>query len=130
MAPEDRVKTAFIANQGLYVYNVMPFGLCNAPATFQRLMQRVFGSRIRLDVLLYLDDVLIFAKSPSALLQAIDSVLQLLQDANFKCKPSKCDLFTTTIHYLGHVVSFDGYRPEQVKLDKITSENGPPLDNI
>lgn len=84
------------------------------------MMQSLLGSRIGLDVLVYLDDVLIFAKDLPALLRAIESVLQLLQDANLKCKPSKCDLFTTTIHYLGHVVSLDGIRPEQVKLDKIS----------
>jgi len=116
---QDRLKTAFITHKGLFVYNVMPFGLCNAPATFQRLMEKILGSRIGRDVLVYLDDVLIYGATPEAVLRSLREVLMALIRAGLKCKSSKCELFTRSIQYLGHVVSADGIRPDQVKLDRI-----------
>ena len=73
--PKDRAKTAFLTHRGLYVYNVMPFGLCNAPATFQRLMERILGPLIGNGVLVYLDDVLIYSESPDQLIEVLDKVL-------------------------------------------------------
>jgi transposase InsO family protein len=117
--PKDRFKTAFLTHRGLYIYNVMPFGLCNAPATFQRLMERIFGTLIGRGILVYLDDVLIYAETPEQLLEILDKVLKLLARAGLKCKGSKCSLFTEKVHYLGHVVSKNGIKPEPTKLDKI-----------
>ena len=117
--PKDRYKTAFLTHRGLYIYNVMPFGLCNAPATFQRLMEKIFGTLIGRGILVYLDDVLIYAETPEQLLEILDKVLKLLARAGLKCKGSKCSLFTEKVHYLGHVVSKNGIKPEPTKLDKI-----------
>lgn len=110
VAPEDRAKTAFITHQGLYVYNVMPCMLINAPATFQRLMQRILGPYIGVSVLVYLDDVLFFAADRESLLSSFDTVLKLFVGANLKYQPTKCKLASTTIYYLGHVVSSEGIR--------------------
>ena len=90
--PRDRAKTAFLTHRGLYVYNVIPFGLCNAPATFQRLMERMLGSLIGLGVLVYIDDVLIYAETPEQLIETLSTVLKLLTNAGLKCKASKCSL--------------------------------------
>src|SRR5512140_1658547 len=90
VAEADRYKTAFNTHRGLYIYNLMPFGLCNAPATFQRLIKRIFGHRIGKDVLVYLDDILVYAPEPNALLQTLDEVLRLIRRYGLKCKPSKC----------------------------------------
>ena len=117
--PRDRAKTAFLTHRGLDVYNVMPFGLCNAPATFQRLMERVLGSLIGLGVLVYIDDVLIYAETLEQLIEILSTVLKLLTNAGLICKASKCSLFTQTISYLGRVVSIDGINPDPAKLDKI-----------
>ena len=65
---QDRVTTAFLTHRGLYVYNVMPFGLCNAPATFQRLMEKVLGQLEGSGVLIYLDDVLLYTADPEELI--------------------------------------------------------------
>ena len=119
MEPKDRYKTAFLTHRGLYVYNVMPFGLCNAPATFQRLMEKVLGPLVGHGVLVYLDDVLLYAEEPNELVELLRKVLKLLEAAGLKCKASKCFLFAEQIQYLGHVVSREGIRPEPVKLDKI-----------
>ena len=123
--PKDRAKTAFITHRGVYIYNVMPFGLCNAPATFQRLMEKVLGKLIGHGVLVYLDDVLIYAETPEQLLEILSNVLKLLANAGLKCKGSKCSLFTEKVHYLGHIVSNSGIYPNQPNLRKFGS--GPNL---
>ena len=117
--PRDRAKTVFLTHRGFYVYNVMPFGLCNAPATFQRLMEKVLGPLIGLGVLVYIDDVLIYAETPKQLIEILSAVLKLLVKAGLKCKASKCSLFTQTINYLGRVVSKNDINPDPAKLDKI-----------
>ena len=63
VAPADRKKTAFVTHRGLYVFNRMPFGLCNAPASFQRLMDTLFEGHLGIDTLVYLDDLLMFAET-------------------------------------------------------------------
>ena len=83
--PSERAKTAFLTRRGLYVYNVMPFWLCNAPATIQRLIERVLGSFIGLGVLVYIDDVLIYAETPQQLIEILSTVLKLLTNAGLKC---------------------------------------------
>ena len=115
----DRAKTAFLTHRGLDVNNVMPFGLCNAPATFQRCMERVLVSLIGLGVLVYIDDVLIYAKTPEQLIEILSIVFKLRTNAGLKCKASQCSVFTQTINYLGRVVSRDGINPDPAKLDKI-----------
>ena len=119
MAEKDRYKTAFLTHRGLFVYNVMPFGLCNAPATFQRLMEKILGPLVGNGVLVYLDDVLLYAEDATRLLELLRKVLKLFSAAGLKCKPSKCSLFSESIQYLGHVVSREGIRPIPVKLDQI-----------
>lgn len=69
--PADRYKTAFITHKNFFVYNVMPFGFCNTPATFQRLMERILGPLICYRVLVYLDDVLIFSATVDVLLETL-----------------------------------------------------------
>ena len=91
---KDMFKLVFVTHRGLYIYNVMPFGLCNAPATFQRLMEKILGTLIGCGVLVYLDDVLIYAETPEELLDKLSQVLKLLAKAGLKFKASKCSVFT------------------------------------
>ncbi len=91
--PRDRAKTAFLTHRGVYAYNVMPFGLCNARATFQRLIEKVPGPMIGLGVLIYIDNVLIYAETPEQLIEILSDVLKLLVNAGLKCKASKCSRF-------------------------------------
>ena len=114
----DRAKTAFLTYCGLYICNVMLFGLCNSPATFQQLMERVMGTLIGVGVLVYLDDVLIYADTPKQLIFAITAVLKLLAIAGLNCKNIQFLLFTKRVH-LGRVVSKHGIFPDPAKHEKI-----------
>ena len=93
----------------------MPFGLCNAPATFQRLMKKILNTLIGCGVLVYVEDVLTYAKTPEELLDKLFQVLKLLAKAGLKCKASKCSLYTQKFHYLGHIASKKGINPELTK---------------
>ena len=110
---------ALLAHRGLCIYNVMPVGLCNATATFQHLMERVLGTLIGRGVLLYIDDVFIYADTAEQLIEIFSTVLQLVIQAGLKCKAPNCSLFTESVSYLGHIVSRDGIKSDLNKLEKI-----------
>ena len=90
VAVGDRAKTAFCTPFGLFEWQRMPFGLCNAPATFQRLMERIFGDQQCQTLLLYLDDIVVFSTSVSQHLERLELVLGRLQHEGLKAKLSKC----------------------------------------
>lgn len=117
VAPQDRDKTTFICPRGMYRYRTMPFGLCNAGATFQRLMDVVM-SGLHLDVcLVYLDDIILFSKTVEEHLERLVRVLGRLRSAGLKLKPEKCSLMRKSVSFLGHVVSEAGIAtdPEKIK---------------
>lgn len=120
MHESDVEKTAFRSGTGgLYEYLRMPFGLCNAPATFMRLMDHVFGDENFQFLLIYLDDILIFGTTFQETLDRLEMVLQRLQKFNLKVKPSKCQLFMKKVKYLGHEVSSDGIHPNPDKVSAV-----------
>ena len=95
----------------------MPFGLCNAPATFQRLMDGIFGDANYQSLLLYLDDILVFGKTFDETLERLADVFRRLSKHGLKVKPEKCHLFKREVRYLGHVVSAEGVKtdPDLIK---------------
>ena len=100
--------TAFCSRKGLFEWNVMPFGLSNAPATFQRLMNKVLEN-LQWDIcLVYLDDILVMGKTVEETMQRLELVFQRLRAAHLKLKPKKCNLFQKEVTYLGHVISGKG----------------------
>lgn len=120
----DRIKTAFITKYGLFEYTKMPFGLCNAPATFQRCMELIFRGLQWQTILIYLDDIIIFSSDIDEHFHHLQEVLKRLKNAGLKLKPSKCDLIKGEILYLGHIVGKDGVKPnprivEAVKTWKV-----------
>ena len=118
---DDKEKTAFSTGLGLWHFNVMPFGLCNAPATFERLMEQVFRG-LPLDVcLLYLDDKLVPGKTFKDHLQNLGQVLKRLRKANLKLSPEKTTLFQKEVTYLGHVVGEMGISTDPSKISAIES---------
>eukprot|EP00731_Ephydatia_muelleri_P035359 Em0116g11a len=92
VAPEDREKTAFTTPYCLYQFCVMPFGLCNAPSTFQRLMELVLAGLHWSSCLVYLDDIIIYSRTVKEHLTRLEEVLERLQAAGMKLKPKKCRL--------------------------------------
>jgi hypothetical protein len=113
MHPGDAEKTAFVTHRGLYEWVVMPFGLCNAPASFCRLMEMVLSDIVWSKCLVYLDDVLAFGRDFPTALANLTDVFDRLRAANLKLKPNKCHLFATRVDYLGHEVGADGIRPSK-----------------
>ena len=117
MTEEAKLKSAFATPSGLYQFKCMPFGLCNAPSTFERLMEQVLSGLQWQICLIYLDDVIIFSRTCLEHIARLDEVLTKLGQAGLKLKPKKCHFFCKEVLYLGHRVSKDGIAtdPEKVK---------------
>ncbi len=97
----------------------MPFGLTGAPATFSRLMDKVLDSLIGKNCLVYLDNVIIFGSSFKETLANLKLVMGSLCDHNLLCKAQKCELFDTSIAFLGHIVCEEGIATDPAKVEKI-----------
>ena len=119
MAEEAKEKTAFCTRNGLFHWNVMPFGVTNAPATFQRLMESVVGE-MEGGAHVFLDDVILQGSDFEEMLSRLDAFFQCLQSANLKLKPRKCCFFQKSVAFLGHIVSEKGIQtsPEKVAAVK------------
>ena len=106
MAPESQQYTVFMGgNLGFYEFTCMPFGLCNAPATFQHLMQNTLGELNLTYCVIYLNDVIIFTHIEEEHLEHLCMVFERFREFNLKLKPSKCSFFQSEIVYLAHHIS-------------------------
>ncbi|KAK6171893.1 hypothetical protein SNE40_018316 [Patella caerulea] len=115
--PKDRHKTSFATFKGLYQFKVMPFGLCNAPGTFERLMESVLSGLQWEVCLVYLDDIIIYSQTFVEHLDRIEMALNRLRKAGLKLKASKCNLFRDEVKYLGHIVSSNGIATDPTKIE-------------
>ena len=112
--------TAFtLGSMGLYECESMPFGLCNAPPTFQRLMPNCLGKLNLTYCLIYLNDVIVFSETPEEHLLRMCVVFDHLREHSLKLKLSKCDVFKSEINYLAHHVSKEGVGPSKKNLESI-----------
>ena len=118
--PEDKPKTAFITADGLYQFKVMPFGLCSAPATFQRMMDTVLAGYRWLFCMVYLDDIIVFSNTIEEHATRLRVVLGCLYQADLKVKLTKCAFAKTVLHALGHVVSRAGISPDPDKVRAVS----------
>jgi hypothetical protein len=116
MAQGDIHKTAFRTHQGHYEFLVMPFGLCNAPSTFQAAMNLIFAPFLRQFVIVFFDDILIYSPTFDTHLQHLETVFQCLQSNDYCLKRSKCVFAQNSIEYLGHIVSDEGVGPDPSKI--------------
>ncbi|XP_062386073.1 uncharacterized protein LOC134073108 [Sardina pilchardus] len=121
----DREKTAFTTPFGLFEWDRMPFGLCNAPATFQRLMQRCLGGQLVESTLVYLDDVIVFSPDFPTHLRHLEEVFRAMERYGLKLRPEKCQLFRQEVKFLGHCVSYQGVAPDPEKVSAV-QEWQPP----
>ncbi|GBG91025.1 hypothetical protein CBR_g51684, partial [Chara braunii] len=117
--PKDQHKTAFQTRYGLYEFVVMPFGLCDAPDTFQHAMNQIFHDYLDKFVIVYLDDILIFIRTVEKHVAHLNKVLSLLRQRKFKINGEKCEFGRTRILYLGHEISAEGLKPDDAKVANI-----------
>ena len=126
LGKSSRAKTVFVTPFDKYEFLMVPFGLAQAPAYFQLLMNKVLkGLKF---VMTYLDDIIIFSENESQHLEHLETVFSCLREAGLKMKRSKCDFFKSEIHYLGHLISPEGISPLPNKLDCII--HMPALKNV
>ena len=116
---EDSDKTSFLTRGGTYKFKRMPFGLCNAGSTFQRLMDVVMRGLNFSILLVYLDDVIVYSKTVEEHLERLEKMFIRLREANLKVKPSKCYLLQSKVKFLGHVVSDAGVATDPEKVQAV-----------
>ena len=117
VAESDREKTAFACEFGLFEFNVLPFGLCNAPSTFQRVMDNVL--RGLKGVFVYIDDIMISGKTFEEVCERFRNVLNRLRDAQLKINLAKSQFFAPQMEFLGHEVTPEGIKPSNDKTAAI-----------
>ena len=123
MHPDSQEKTAFATHESLHEFLVMPFGLKNAPATFQRLMQQVLMGLNPTDgtpfVSVYIDDIMIFSRTQEDHIRHLELVLKMLTEANLKLKPEKCIFFRQEVEYLGYRITSSGLQTSQCHVEAV-----------
>ena len=125
MHPNSVHITAFRVPWGLYEFIRLPQGLINSPSTFQRIMEMVFGDMNLSELVLYLDDVLVFSSTFSEHLERLDEVFKRLKHHGLKLKGSKCKLFQRSVSHLGHIVSDQGVSVDPGKVERIKNWQVP-----
>ena len=119
MSPEAKRKAAFVTNEGLFQFRVMPFGLCNAPATFERLMDRVLCGMRWSRCLVYLDDVISFGTSIPEPLARLEEVLSRLSNFGLQLKAKKCTFIQMEVTFIGHIVGRTGLACDPAKISVV-----------
>lgn len=119
MEEQDKAKTAFVCPLGFWEFNRMPQGVTNAPSTFQRLMERCMGSLNRSEVLVFIDDLIVFFETLEEHERRLLQVLNRLREYGLKLSPEKCKFFQTSVRYLGHVVSEYGVSTDPSKIEAV-----------
>lgn len=121
MKEEDKEKTAFICPLGFYQFERMPQGITGAPATFQRLMEKTVGDMNLLEVLVYLDDLIVFGRTLEEHEERLIKVLDRLREAGLKISLDKCQFGQSQVKYVGHIVSANGVATDPAKIETVTT---------
>ena len=117
--PEDLHKSSFITRSGCWKFKVLPMGMCNSSATFQRLMNLVLDGLTYSSCLVYLDDIVIMSSTIDEHYQRLGQVFERIRAAKLKLRPDKCRILQREIDFLGHVVSGDGIRMDSRKIEVV-----------
>jgi len=119
--PSDIHKTAFRTHNGHYEYLVMPFGLSNAPSTFQAIMNTIFRPHLQKFILVFFDDILIYSPTWEMHLHHVTQTLEILKQQQFFLKASKCAFGKQELEYLGHIVSHQGVKVDSKKIEAMVA---------
>ena len=119
--PSDIHKTAFRTHNGHYEYLVMPFGLSNAPSTFQAIMNAIFRPHLRKFILVFFDDILIYSPTWEMHLHHVTQTLDILKQQQFYLKASKCAFGKQELEYLGHIISHQGVKVDSNKIEAMVA---------
>lgn len=119
MHEHDKPKTTFICPIGFWEWNRMPQGITNAPSTFQRLMEKCMGDIRLREVLVFLDDIIVFSKTLEEHEARLTKALDRLRENSLKLSPEKCCFFQTSVRYLGHIVSHRGVETDPQKTEAL-----------
>ena len=125
MDPDDQEKTSFVTGQGTYCYRVMPFGLKNARATYQRLVNRMFQKQIRASMEVYIDDMLVKSTTTELHIAHMSEAFQILREYNMKLNPAKCAFGVSAGKFLGFIVNNRGIEANPYKI-KAVLDMSPP----
>src|SRR6266498_4034999 len=125
MELKSREVMAFITPWGLFKWNRMPFGLYNAPATFQWLINEVLRKYLRKFILIYLDDIIIYSKTFEEYKEHVRLVFEALQAASLMMKPKKCKFAQKELRFLEHIISAEGIRTDPDKIAKMVTLASP-----
>ena len=121
LSQEARIKTALATHSGLFQFRVMLFGLCNAPATFERLMDRVLQGLRSSRCLVYLDDIISFGSTFDDVLANLALIFERLRSYGLQLKSTKCHLFRSSVLFLGHIVGRRGLECDPIKIEDVKS---------
>ena len=116
MTEEDEKKTTFIVNRAIYYYKVMPFGLKNDGATYQRLVNKIFSSQLGRNIEAYVDDIIVKSKTFEGHLENLQEVFGILGKHSMKLNLEKCSFFIKREKFLGYMVSSKGIEPNPEKV--------------
>ncbi|GJV23080.1 reverse transcriptase domain-containing protein [Tanacetum coccineum] len=125
MAESDEEKTAFHTSQGVYCYTKMPFGLKNAGATYQRLVDKAFDSQVGRNIEVYVDDLVIKSHTKAEMLRDIDETFRTLRKINMKLNPKKCTFGAVEGKFLGYMISPEGIKPCPDKTEAVLQLPSP-----
>ena len=119
MNQDSRSKTAFVSREGLFEFNVMPFGLCNTPATFQRTMDIILGEYNWKFTMVYIDDINVYSETFEEHLHHLRLVFNKIKAAGLKLNKEKCNFTRNTLPFLGHIISTEGIAPDPSTIQRI-----------
>ena len=121
MSSKDAHKTAFSTPYGHFQFKRMPFGLKNAPATFQRLMNSILSGLQGIELFVYLDDIVIYSTSIHEHEIKFNQLMDRLRRAKLQLQPDKCEFLRHEVKYLGHVISENGVKPDPKKIEAVSN---------
>ena len=125
MDPDDQEKTSFVTAQGTYCYRVMPFGLKNAGATYQRLVNRMFQKQIGVTMEVYIDDMLVKSTTAELHIAHLSEAFQILRNYNMKLNPAKCAFGVSAGKFLGFIVNHRGIKANPYKIKAVLDMPSP-----